>query len=142
MNPHPLEVFLSPRLLEASNGVLLAVLTVMTAGCLVYLWRRWRESYGFRWLYREFKHVFALSFCFGGLAIRTAPIWWLRHASNHGIPDPFWAPWATLILAVGTALPVIGGLCWLRVTLPEACGVRLWLLLMAGCFAFGALFAL
>ena len=127
---------LSPRLLEASNGVLLAVLLMMFCGLASYLYMEWREL-GFAGVYRDRKAAIALSVFVIGLGIRTYVVWWLRHAANHGLPAPLWVDLSPAFLVGGTVVAVIGGLCWLRVTTWRELPHWFWMASAVVALAFG-----
>ncbi len=111
-------------------------------GSLLNLFWRWREYGSIGTVYRDCKHSIALTVTFGSIGLLVAAKWWLRHAENHGMAPPAWSPYAGLIIAFGTVAAAIGGLCWMRVTLPGLLGFKSWLLMLLGCLAFGVGMAL
>lgn len=134
----PLEELISPHILEASNGVLLAVCVLAAVGALLNLFWRWREfDWGVVALYRECKASIALSWLFSGVALLTFPKWWLRHAANHGLGAPSWEGLSGILVVAGTIAAALGVLCWLRETFPEVLGRWTWLGLLIAVLVFG-----
>lgn len=131
---------LPPYLLEGSNGAIafaLLIVAVLQTSYLVATALRISEVHSavgwrlvVRSIYLQLKPVLALTVAAIGLVIRSAPIWWQRFASHHGlaaIPD-FWFQIALHV--VGTSMAVIGLLCWVRVTIPDYLGTRAWLVVV------------
>ena len=136
-----MNAWLSPQLLEACNGTLLAVLGFMLVGTLSYLLLEWREIGIFN-LYSYRKAGIALSVFLIGLVMRTGVIWWVSHLRNHDLPDPFWAPAAPWLLSAGTVTVVVGGICWVRVTAWRELGHWFWFVAAVCAVGFGVWFAM
>lgn len=131
-----------PHVLEAANGVLWPTLMFAAIGAGWWLGASARQIGSLRQLYLEEKASIALLVAFGGLGVRTSSIWVVQHLRDHGNIVPEWSGWSTVVYVVSTAVSVIGVMCWLRCTLPEAFGWRGWAVLTAMAFAFGILMAL
>lgn len=150
--PKQLEVLVTPTALESTNGMLVAVLILVTAGALWNLaticrdvraappecfpWPTRRET-----IYHIGKPSLALAVGFGGLLLNVGTKWFLRWLANHGYSPPAWASYSSALVLLGAVSAVVGLLCWLRVTVPDKVGLRAWLAMLVCCLAFGALMA-
>lgn len=132
--------WVSPQLLEACNGILVAVLAIMMAGMLTYLFMEWREI-GFWNVYRQRKAGIALTVFLVGLICRSGIVWLNLHRRTHGL-DLLWPSTSPLLLTLGTAIVVVGGICWVRVTAWRELGHWFWIVAATAAVAFGVGFAL
>jgi len=139
---------LSPSLVEASNGVLLALLFFMILYNLLFLFRKDAKVghvYRFSDSWHVSKAAIALFSFFVGFFIRTGIVWYVRHMENHGQPlnmDLYYDEAAQIVLILGTAVAVIGGCCWIRVVVPFRYPWMLWTTTIGASAAFGIFMAL
>lgn len=138
-----LDLIVSPRMLEAANGVFTCAVIIVVAEIILYLWRAyslWQRTHPSEEVFADFrsrqKPVIALGVLFTGIGVRSGVLWMLRHAENTGGPLPFWHPISSHLIALGTLVAVVGALCWLRVTLSHRVSGFLWPILVGVCFAF------
>ena len=129
------------QVLEVRNGILMVILACMLVGDLAYVVDELRQM-GFRNVYRYRKAAIAMAFFLAGLLTQTGMIWAARHMENHGYAPPLAARFGPLVLTAGSVLAVVGGLCWLRVTLPRQLPPYLWVMIGFAAVAFGVGMAL
>ncbi len=131
-----------PGVLEATNGALWVALMFAALGAAWWLAGCVRHIGSFKQLYLEEKASIALLFAWGGLGARLVNVWWMQHLRNHGKDLPPWDGAPTTIHVAATLIAIMGVMCWLRCTLPEALGWVGWAILTGGAIAFGVLMAL
>ncbi len=132
-------MYISPKLIEMSLGISLALMISMIGFNFLYLMRKRQELGNSAEVYYASKAAIATMFTFGGFFLRSAPIFVLRHAQSHGfeinrLPSVILA--TQVIIVVGTAMFVIGGCCWMRLISPLK---PAWLIyaITAVCILFG-----
>ena len=134
-----LQLGISDRLAEASNGVTMVVFSVIIVLLVMFL-TRYIRLIGFwnAYAYPEFKAAWAALILFIGLDVRTFVFWALRHTDNIDVDFPAAAlALVPLVLIAATVMIVIGGLCWIRTTMPTRCPRWLWLVIGIAALSFG-----
>jgi hypothetical protein len=131
---------IAPWVLEGSNGSLTVALTLALGFQLLFLFSVWRRD-GCREVYLRHKAVLALCVAFGGLWLRAVDLWAQRFSENHGFEVPEWDHFSFGVHLAGTAMAVVGVLCWIRVTLPWGKDANPWAWLAFSALAFCVGFA-
>ena len=143
------------QLIEATNGVLLCLYAYMAAMALGYVTWKWHHAlphfaghYGWwraaKVTYFDQKPAISITVIVSGLFVRTLPLWYWRHLTNHHEVSGlrilnetghglFW---------IGTAMIIIGVVCWVRVVSPFRYTNPSWIAMISFALGFGIAMAL
>lgn len=142
-------------LIEATNGVLLWLYAYMAAfalGYVIWKWHKALPSFGGRhgwWraariTYFEQKPAISIAVIASGLFVRTLPLWYWRHLSNHHAATKWWLLdiSARELFWIGTAMITLGMICWVRVVSPFRYTNPSWIVMISFALGFGIAMAL
>lgn len=145
--------FIPSLLIEATNGTIMVLLAYFLFFMAMHFrteWRRVRHLYGGRRgalrtilrLRDDCSPEVALTAIMLGFEMRTVILWAARHSENHQ-HNLVWLEFnGTAMLIAGTALVIVGAICWNRVMAPFYCSPWVWfaMAVSAGMFGVGMAF--
>ena len=145
--------FIPSLLIEASNGVIVILLMYFIMFLVLHLFNQWVEihkgytgKYGWRRslraVYDECKPEIALFVLMSGFEMRTSVLWFARHSDNHQYNMHQLQTVAASSIVIGTAMIVLGAMCWNRVMVPFRNSFAAWSLMLFSALAFGVGMAL
>lgn len=140
MGKHGLNFDIPDQVLEFINAFLLVVCFGMVMFISLYLLRRLSSNkYHIGSFIRssEIKLAVALAiFAFGDTVIR-GPVWYMRHLIVHGAPpDQPSTSFFVFIMTIGTVMCCWGGVCAMRLMVPQRWGEWPWMLVTTVAFLF------
>lgn len=130
---------IAPSIIEISLGTSLALIFCMSIAQIAYLIRLRRVMGHNGRFYNAGMAAIALLLTFGGFFLRSAPIYVLRHAQNHGtiLNLNRYDTISQALVIAGTVIFVIGGAWWMRIISPAVQWFPLWIAIVCLCLAFG-----